>query len=713
MPPGRWRGLAGEGTIRSMKTIGEVNASGTNGIAGPDLLAVATGYLAAGLSIIPIRADGSKAPALSSWKRYQSQPPSPAEVRRWFAGGKGVAVIGGGVSGGLEILDFETKDAFDRWWQIVAGERGLLPNRLPVIKTPGRDPSGGRHVYYRCAALSGNTKLAQADDGGKPKTLIETRGEGGYVLAPGCPAACHPTGRLYEHLAGPPLTEIPEITPAERELLWDAARSLNDWFEPATPWDAEAADGRPGDDYNARASWAEILEAVGCVKVREASGLAFWRRPGKTHGWSATTGVRAGSGKDLLHVFSTNFPPFQAEKSYTKFAARALLSHAGDFKVAAKELARQGYGLQRHAADQRADGRPPPESPTEGARAEPVLLTMSKVEAKPVEWLWLLRIPRGGLTVLDGDPDLGKSTIALDLTARVSCGWQMPPAAGPVEGAEPEGVLLLNAEDDPECTIKPRLAAAGADLSRVHLLEAVRIAGEEQPPVLPWDLDLVERLILDKEVGLVVVDPFMAYLDGKINAHKDQDVRRCLHRLKRLAQRTRAAVIIIRHLNKLNGPPALYRGGGSIGIIGAARSALVVGRDPDNPDRRVLASNKCNLAQAPRSLTYTLESRGQVAVVAWGEETDLTANDILSHAAPRARQSVGDQCAEAIRVILAGGMQMESGELDAQLREMDYTDSAIRSGRRRAPVVVSKVGFQGKSVVSLGGPRRAPAQPGG
>jgi hypothetical protein len=331
------------------------------------------------------------------------------------------------------------------------------------------------------------------------------------------------------------------------------------------------------------------------------------------------------------------------------------------------------------------------------SRPEPVLLTMSKVEVKPLVWLWEGRIPRGTLTLLDGDPDLGKSTITIDLAARVSRGWQMPPAAGPVEGAEPEGVLLLNAEDDPERTLKPRLEAVGADVSRVHLLEAVRIAGEEQPPVLPWDLDVVEQVILEKEVALVVVDPVMAYLDAKIDAHRDQDVRRCLHRLKQLAQKTGVAVIIVRHLNKLNGPPALYRGGGSIGIIGAARSALVVGRDPDNPGRRVLASNKCNLGPAPRSLTYTLEASGNVAVVAWGEETDLTANDILSHGAAKRKQTVSEQCAEAIRGILGAGV-MDSEELDRHCKELGYSGRAIKDGRRAAGVKASRVGYgdQGK-----------------
>src|SRR5205807_2386168 len=104
--------------------------------------------------------------------------------------------------------------------------------------------------------------------------------------------------------------------------------------------------------------------------------------------------------------------------------------------------------------------------------------------------------------------------------------------------------------------------------------EAVKTGEEESPPVLPWDLALVETTIVERGIVLVVVDPLTAYLPSEIDAHKDQDVRRCLHRLKLIAQRTGVAILVIRHLNKLTGGPSLYRGGGSIGIVGAARSAL-------------------------------------------------------------------------------------------------------------------------------------------
>jgi hypothetical protein len=128
------------------------------------------------------------------------------------------------------------------------------------------------------------------------------------------------------------------------------------------------------------------------------------------------------------------------------------------------------------------------------AGATPVLTELSKVTTEPIRWLWPNRIPRGAISILDGDPGLGKSAIAIDLTARVSRGLVMPPAGGPDQVTEPGGVLILSAEDDLARTIRPRLDAAGADVSKVLALEAIRLNKETLPPVLPQDLGSLRRL---------------------------------------------------------------------------------------------------------------------------------------------------------------------------------------------------------------------------
>ncbi len=197
-----------------------------------------------------------------------------------------------------------------------------------------------------------------------------------------------------------------------------------------------------------------------------------------------------------------------------------------------------------------------------------------------VEWLWPARIPLGKLTIIDGDPGLGKSVLTLELAARVSRGMAMPDSE-PGEDREPAGVVVLSAEDGIEDTIVPRLDAAGADRSRILALNLVTdTEGGKRLPTFPGDADYVRAAVGRVQGRLVIIDPLTAYLSGYVNAHKDSDCRRALWPLAQLADDTGVAVVVVRHLNKATGGNPLYRGGGSIGIIGAARSGLLVAPTP-------------------------------------------------------------------------------------------------------------------------------------
>jgi Bifunctional DNA primase/polymerase, N-terminal len=301
----------------------------------PNMFA-ALAYLDAGLSLLPILPDGSKSPAIP-WKQYQAVPPEGSVVSTWCLRGPGLGIICGAVSGHLEVLDFDAHELFAPWCDLVEEQAPGLVQRLPVVKTP----SDGRHVFYRCLVIAGNTKLAQVIDAhGQVATAIETRGEGGYVIAPGSPPACHPLGKPYVLIAGD-LTAIPAITTDERALMWRAAKTFNAYtppqrtISPPKPLGTPGGD-RPGDLYNARMTWPELLEPHGWIVAGQRGEVTLWKRPGKRErGWSATPG----HGQDLFYVFSTNAPPFQAETAYSKFAAYALLAHGGDFTAAAKALA--------------------------------------------------------------------------------------------------------------------------------------------------------------------------------------------------------------------------------------------------------------------------------------------------------------------------------------------------------------------------------------
>jgi hypothetical protein len=327
-------------------------------------LDAALAYLRAGLSVIPIRPDGSKLSALSAWKPFERERASEDTARRWWANGKtGIAIIGGAVSGNLECIDFDRGELFAPWCELVEAQAPGLVARLCVVQTP-REPSG-YHVRYRCpeVTIPSNTRLA-----GEPfidpktgkqavRTLVETRGEGGYAIAPGSPPTCHKTGHPYVHVSGPSLTQLLDVTPEQRETLIASARSFCRAAEAKTNGgDGGSKSGgeglRPGDDFNHRGpDWQDLIARHGWeVAYQRSDGARLWRRPGKDgRGVSATTDFCKGQdGTDLLYVFSTNAHPFEGGKGYSKFRAYALLIHSGDYKAAARELGRQGYGDQRH-----------------------------------------------------------------------------------------------------------------------------------------------------------------------------------------------------------------------------------------------------------------------------------------------------------------------------------------------------------------------------
>jgi hypothetical protein len=265
----------------------------------------------------------------------------------------------------------------------------------------------------------------------------------------------------------------------------------------------------------------------------------------------------------------------------------------------------------------------------------PKLVTrrLADVPRERVRWLWPGYVPVGKVVVLDGDPGLGKSTVTADLAARITIGKAMPDGSG---GGDPGAVVLASAEDGLADTIRPRLELAGADLTRVTVIEHLELAnGSTVPLELPGDLEVLEAVVRDVGAALVTVDPLMAFLAGTVQANRDQDVRRALHPVKDMSERTGAAVLVVRHLRKAATDTAVQRGGGSIGIIGAARVGLMVARDPADADRRILAVTKSNVGAIPPAMAYRLlpDDLLGMAGVAWEGQTDHRADDLLG--APR------------------------------------------------------------------------------
>lgn len=261
----------------------------------------------------------------------------------------------------------------------------------------------------------------------------------------------------------------------------------------------------------------------------------------------------------------------------------------------------------------------------------------SAIAVEQIPWLWPGWMARRALSVLDGDPGLGKSTFSIWLAARVSRGLPLPGEPDDIRHA-PAGVLIASAEDSAAQTIRPRLEAAGADLDRVRIIDDVGEpdeAGETTRNLqLPADLDLIAEQMKRDGAALLIVDPLMSYVgrdrQGRlIDPNRELSARKLLHDLKCFSEATESAVLVVRHLTKSGRASAVHRGSGSIGITGAARSVLLAGLHPDDADSRVLAMVKSNLAPRPKSWTYQFRTTGNISTIAWGKSCDLFADDLL------------------------------------------------------------------------------------
>ena len=359
-------------------------------------------------------------------------------------------------------------------------------------------------------------------------------------------------------------------------------------------------------------------------------------------------------------------------------AAMDEYTKRGDFTKVAEQL---------HAADRlgKADAAGPITS----------TVKLSDVQPEKVSWLWRGRIPLGKVTILDGDPGLGKSTLLLDIAARVTIGQPMP---GEVNKGEPRDVVLISYEDGLADTIRPRLEAAGGDPSKVHVIKGVPCGdGTTRLPTLPDDIPAIEAKVREKKAALLIVDPLMAALSGRVDSAKDHNIRRALAPLAAMAEKLGAAVVAVRHLNKggvTSGPTALYRGGGSIGINGAARSVLLVGKDPDDPNARILASVKMNLACAPASLKFTLVPAAinpEVARVDWQGESERTADELVQQQMMESREerSKVEEAKEFLRDILGGGPRLATHVL-AEAKEAGIATPTLRRAKYDLGVVVKK-----------------------
>lgn len=314
-----------------------------------------------------------------------------------------------------------------------------------------------------------------------------------------------------------------------------------------------------------------------------------------------------------------------------------------------------------------------------------VTVRLCDVKSEPVRFIWPGRIARRKLNLLVGDPGLGKSTIALDVIARLTRG-----APWPDGGIAPASdALVLSAEDDLSDTVRPRLDALGADPTRVHAVTAVRSGEGGRQFSLTADLSRLDGFLRQyPQIGLVVIDPLSAYLGSGTDSYKDADVRAILAPLAALAGERDVAVLGIMHLGKGGQRPALYRVLGSIAFTAAARLVLAVAEHPEKDGRRVLAPVKQNICAPSPTLAFRLDD-GRLTwegVVEGGVDLDA----VLGSGAPDHQER--RDAVDWLRELLADG-DMPARDIRRAATDSGMGWRSVETAKAKLRVQARLVGF--------------------
>jgi hypothetical protein len=517
-----------------------------------ETLTTALRFANAGIVAVPVSQDGSKRPGLSSWKQYQEAHPTPEEIMSWFATPQdGVGVITGAISGNLEMLELEGRAVAEKMHLEIAeicngsglGDLWEKLNSSYVEATP----SGGLHWLYKVEGeLPGNTKLARRPgENGGVDVLAETRSEGGFCITAPSGGTCHPSGGAWQMLRGS-IETIATLSQAERDALHTVFRMFDSMPKPESVAVevATRSDGAltAGDDYNARTTWDEILTPIGWKKAYTQGEKTTWTRPGKDFGVSATTNYQ---GTDKLMVFSTS-TAFDAERSYDKFGALVHLQYGGDFKRAASDLRKQGFGqpdiktfgemekyLDQSFEELKAEI-------AEGSSWKPIALSdyydglfqevtaniLTRTDGKSL-------IYAGKVHSFYGESESGKSWVAQIATAELL--------------RADKKVIYIDFESDPQDIVK-RLKGLG--VSRANLLQYLTYIRPETARQVDdpyWD-----AILAPDSASLVVIDGVTESLTmwGGETVDNDSITKWMRQFPRKVAQESGAAVVLIDHITK-------------------------------------------------------------------------------------------------------------------------------------------------------------------
>lgn len=302
------------------------------------------------------------------------------------------------------------------------------------------------------------------------------------------------------------------------------------------------------------------------------------------------------------------------------------------------------------------------------------VIKYSEVELQQVQWLWKPYIPFGKLTIIQGDPGEGKTTLALRLAAACSTGAPLPG----IEPIEPFNVIYQSAEDGMGDTIKPRLMEAGADLDRVLSI----VEDKKQLSLLD---ERIEKAIREHNARLMILDPIQGYIGSRVDINRANEIRTVLKRVSSIAERTGCAIVLIGHLNKASGSSSAYRGLGSIDFRAAARSVLLIGRLKNDPTARVIVHDKSSLAPEGKSLAFGL---GDEEGFRWLDGYDgITSEELLCGFAAETKTAAAE---DLIRNILAGGQETMAEDVFRAAQQRGISRRTVNEAKKGIPNIVTK-----------------------
>ena len=314
------------------------------------------------------------------------------------------------------------------------------------------------------------------------------------------------------------------------------------------------------------------------------------------------------------------------------------------------------------------------------------LINMEQVEVEKIDWLLYPFIPFGKVTIVQGDPGEGKTTMVLQIIAKLTKGEGVLPVDENTEtkekitATEPVNVIYQTAEDGLGDTIKPRLLAAGADCSRVLVID------DNEQALTMMDARLEEAIIQTK-ARLVVLDPIQGFLGVDVDMHRANEIRPLMKRMAVLAEKHHCAIVLIGHMNKNSNGKSSYRGLGSIDFQAAARSVLIVGRVKDDPEIRVVCHVKSSLAPEGKSIAFRLDKETGFK---WIGEYDISADDLLSG---DSRGRKGREAKEFLIEILSDGA-MEQAKIAEEAEHRGIKSKTMWNAKKELKIESVKIGSQ-------------------